>query len=88
MGRKFEYFCDVCGKSFENKRHLNIKQGKLYISYFGEHEHYPNINDSMGETWRQKEVKFGCNELHFCNVNCMMLYIGNRIKTVERELRR
>ena len=80
MGRRVEYYCDACGKSFGNETHLNIKQGRLYLSWFDD------VTGLESDIWRQKEVKFGCNELHFCNANCMMVYIGNKVKDVEYSL--
>jgi len=75
MGRKLSYFCDACGKDFNNSNHLNIKQGRLFVSY---------INNNG---WQQQEVKLGCNELHFCDIDCMTLVLGNKIRGAYEKLK-
>lgn len=76
MGRKMEYFCDEenCGKVFGNTKHINVKNGSLFVSTY----------DKEKKQWRQTQVHIGgSSELHFCNTRCLKRYIDAHIKDAE-----
>jgi hypothetical protein len=68
MARRVEYLCDACGRLFGDQTHLNIKNGDLRVSY-------KNANGY----WAQKKSAIPCSEFHFCNEECLHIWLGGYI---------
>lgn len=73
MGRRYEYFCDNCGKQFGSSSHIN---GKALHIYKSEVTHYES-NNPKATQWRQQPILNGSDEKHFCNGKCLGEFITN-----------
>lgn len=67
MGRRYEYFCDSCGKEFNQLDHINCKVLHVYHSMV---THYES-NNPKNTKWSQHPVLNGSDEKHFCNGKCL-----------------
>ena len=59
MGRRYQYFCDECGRNFGETDHINIKEISAFVSH-------------KNRSWQAINfLNVGCGqELHFCNSLC------------------
>jgi len=75
MGRRYAYFCDNCGADFKNEVHINIKNGRLCISY-------PNKIDEKDPSkseWSSRDIGCDGEERHFCNGKCLGEWIDKKV---------
>ena len=71
MGRRYEYFCDNCGKEFGQFSHINGKGMQIYHSRV---MHYESGNPKATQ-WKQHPILNGSDEKHFCNGKCFGEFI-------------
>ena len=71
MGRRYEYFCDNCGKEFGQFSHINGKGMQIYHSRV---MHYESGNPKATQC-KQHPILNGNDEKHFCNGKCLGEFI-------------
>lgn len=73
MGRRYKYYCDNCGKDFNDTNHVNMKSGQIYYSEVTHSE----SNNPKATEWKQHPILNGNEEKLFCNGKCFGEFITN-----------